>query len=140
MQNVGLTASTAVIVTPLYAAPELFSGEGPTEKVDIWSFGMILYEILFGESVFPADATLWQMPELVKSFRPKIDQKHCGFILKVVIERCWSVNPEDRPTINDLEDAFRQLNFDFFNGAEPAVDSTAVGAYLSVLGRVKRIS
>jgi hypothetical protein len=133
MVNCGLTASTAAVMTPLYGAPELFEMQRPTEKVDIWSFGLILYEILFGETVFPATANLMQMPKLLESYRPKLDSKGCGFLLKMIIEKCWSVKPADRPTIEELESGFQGMGFNFFNGVEPAVDASAVGAYLSGL-------
>jgi serine/threonine protein kinase len=34
-------------------APEILDGERRTKKVDVFAFGLILYEILVGKSVFP---------------------------------------------------------------------------------------
>jgi serine/threonine protein kinase len=40
--------------TPLYMAPEIILlGQPPTTKVDVFAFGLILYEILVGRAVFP---------------------------------------------------------------------------------------
>lgn len=38
--------------TPLYMAPQLLYQKVYTDKCDIWSFGLILFEILFGYSPF----------------------------------------------------------------------------------------
>jgi serine/threonine protein kinase len=39
-----------------YAAPECLRGVAPTKKIDIFSFRLILYLLLVGESVFPKSA------------------------------------------------------------------------------------
>ena len=38
--------------TLYYRAPEMFSGGGYNEKVDIWSFGSVMFESLFGITPF----------------------------------------------------------------------------------------
>lgn len=38
--------------TAAYVAPELIRGEPSSEKVDIWSFGIILWELLTGEEPY----------------------------------------------------------------------------------------
>lgn len=44
---------TAGAATPLYGAPEVyFRGYNYDAKCDVWSAGLILYEILTGEKVF----------------------------------------------------------------------------------------
>jgi serine/threonine protein kinase len=42
-----------------YAAPEQFRDEGTTNKVDIFSFASILYEIYVGSAVFPVGSALF---------------------------------------------------------------------------------
>ena len=38
--------------TPLYLSPELIKGSPYDEKVDIWAVGVLLYELLLGDSPF----------------------------------------------------------------------------------------
>jgi len=41
-----------VLGTPLYMAPELVKQQKYTEKVDVWSLGVIVYQLLSGITPF----------------------------------------------------------------------------------------
>lgn len=43
---------TTICGSPLYMAPELYKQESYTESIDIWSLGIILYELVFGYHPF----------------------------------------------------------------------------------------
>ena len=43
---------TLVLGSPLYMAPELVSNKPYTEKVDVWSLGVITYQLLSGKTPF----------------------------------------------------------------------------------------
>lgn len=47
--NERLTASGAILGTPLYLAPELLTGNAPDPRSDLYSLGMVLYEAWGGE-------------------------------------------------------------------------------------------
>ena len=47
---------TLVLGSPLYMAPELVNRQRYTEKVDVWSLGVITYQLLSGKTPFEANS------------------------------------------------------------------------------------
>eukprot|EP00026_Physarum_polycephalum_P004115 Phypoly_transcript_04132.p1 GENE.Phypoly_transcript_04132~~Phypoly_transcript_04132.p1 ORF type:complete len:456 (+),score=61.36 Phypoly_transcript_04132:562-1929(+) len=47
----------SVVGSPEYMAPEMLSGDGYDERVDLWALGCCLYEFLAGQTPFAADDT-----------------------------------------------------------------------------------
>lgn len=51
----GLTQTGGVIGTPKYLSPEQLEGGGASQQTDIWSLGVLLYEMLTGHMPFQGD-------------------------------------------------------------------------------------
>ena len=51
------TATSSVVGTPPYMAPEIWEGQGTTRQADVYALGCILYEMLIGEKLFSEDTT-----------------------------------------------------------------------------------
>ncbi|EAX97485.1 TKL family protein kinase [Trichomonas vaginalis G3] len=91
--------ATRDVGTPHWMAPEIYSNAGTyTNKVDVYSYGIILWEMLAESAPFnkmsPAQImfTVCQKKE-----RPAIPHDSPKF-LKSLIERCWNQDPEKRPS------------------------------------------
>nr|XP_020479276.1 leucine-rich repeat serine/threonine-protein kinase 1 [Monopterus albus] len=85
--------------TPGYQAPEIRPGIVYDEKVDMFSYGMVLYELLSGQRPALGNHQLQIAKKLSKGIRPVLGspeevQFHC---LQRLLTECWDTKPEKRP-------------------------------------------
>jgi serine/threonine protein kinase len=113
---------TTGIGTVNYAAPEQFQNEEDiTNKIDVFSFGLILYEILIGSAVFPSSMYPFPiMRRVLNGDMPSIPER-CGPFMQRLIHRCWSMNPQSRPSFDDIFVELQSNDFRIFPGADPRV-------------------
>ncbi|XP_058771147.1 serine/threonine-protein kinase PCRK1-like isoform X1 [Vicia villosa] len=122
----GLThVSTAVVGTMGYAAPEYIQTGRLTSKIDVWSYGVFLYELITGRR--PLDRNRpkgeqklldWIRPYLsdVKKFQiildPRLERKHFSKSaqkLALVANRCLVRNPKNRPKMSEVLEMVNQI-------------------------------
>jgi serine/threonine protein kinase len=116
------------IGTPLYMAPELYEQEGYSEKVDVYSFALILYEIVVGRQVFSSSLTLPQLAlKVAKGGRaeipPDVDK-----LVADLIQRGWSASPAERPSFRAIYEDLRAHEFCIARGA---FESRKVASYVN---------
>ena len=98
---------TLVLGSPLYMAPELVNRQPYTEKVDVWSLGVIVYQLLSGRTPFESDS--------IKKIDYNINHKKVTFETtkrenwsdvspeaKQFIGRCLERDPTKRPSVREL--------------------------------------
>ena len=74
-ENTDLNPLTTGVGTPVYAAPEILNRISDyTEKVDLWSLGMVLFEMLFGKCIFENAENLDHLKELQLQTETLIDK------------------------------------------------------------------
>lgn len=90
--------------TPLNMAPEIFNNGKYTNKCDIWSFGVILYEMLFGNPPFlPEKKTIDNLINLVNT-KPVVFPESVQISLEAedLISKCLQKNPDKRISAKQL--------------------------------------
>jgi serine/threonine protein kinase len=112
--------------TPVYKAPELDGTVCPTKECDIFSFGLVLFEILAGQYVFPRTVSAQELSELhAQSWRPPIPDS-LNLQIQDMIKACWAKDPRERPSCNDLLAILELADYPFY----PDVDVGAVRAFV----------
>ena len=103
-----------------YMAPEVINGNEFNTKADVYSFGILMYEVVGGCVAYHDEISTLSpfkfQENVLKGHRPKFNfpiKKG----LKTMIKKCWSHNPEERPTFCEIfnklslsqDDSFFQL-------------------------------
>ncbi len=106
----GLTRPGEILGDLRYLSPEQMRGEAPSEGTDVFSLGVLGYEILTGRGPFPSKpGRSTPLPDLnaspipLPSLRPDVDPQLAG-----LLERCLSRQPAKRPSAAFLADALTQ--------------------------------
>ncbi|TYI31014.1 hypothetical protein ES332_A05G424700v1 [Gossypium tomentosum] len=98
-----------------YVAPEVYRNEEYDTKVDVFSFALILQEMIEGFPPFHAQQEYEVPKAYVENERPpfRAPAKCYAYGLRDLIEECWSEEPFRRPTfrqiITRLDDINNQL-------------------------------
>ncbi|RUS78293.1 hypothetical protein EGW08_013957 [Elysia chlorotica] len=113
-----------------WMAPEVFEGSNYSEKCDVFSWGIILWEVLtrrkpFNELNGPAFAIMWAVhtgkrpPPIQNLPKP----------LEILMTRCWSGNPSERPSMVEVVRVMTTIYQFFQGGDEPLVISRSSGSW-----------
>ena len=95
------TASGMVSGTPAYMSPEQARGDQTDRRTDIYSLGIVLYEMLAGRVPFEADSTLSVIYKQINDPPPPIPG--ISPAVQKVIDRALAKNPEGRyPTARNM--------------------------------------
>ena len=102
-----LTKETSTLGTIHYMSPEQIQGQQVDQRSDIWSLGVVIYELLTGEVPFNGEYEQAVTYGIVnENIKPVIDKNTPEELIRI-IEKCLTKNPADRyqnadEIINDL--------------------------------------
>lgn len=82
-----------------YSCPEIVRNQPYTEKADIWSLGVILYELATLNAPFTGENPLAIARKIVEEDYVPLSQKEFSPLFVKVVRECMTVLPEKRPDI-----------------------------------------
>ena len=98
------TQMGVILGTAAYMAPEQARGGSVDKRADIWAFGVVLYEMLTGRSLFAGDTVSDTLAGVLKS---EIDWSQLPAAtppaIRMLLRRCLERNPKNR--LRDIGDA-----------------------------------
>lgn len=98
LREVGLTATGALVGTPLYLAPELWCGAPASTRSDIYAIGVLLHELLVGRAPH-AGSTAGELARTVQTPAESIATRVAGLPSRFaeLVDACLALAPERRP-------------------------------------------
>ncbi len=92
-----LTATQDLVGTPLYMAPEQFLGKPPDIRVDLYSLGILMYELLSGARPWAEEPDgLKSLLKLKEKGSPSIDDLQVSEELRVAVSKTLEPAPSER--------------------------------------------
>jgi len=127
--TLGATIQGVILGTAAYMAPEQARGGAADKRADIWAFGVVLFEMLTGRSMFAADTVSDTLAGVLRA-EIDLDELPAGTppAIRRLLRRCLERNAKNR--LHDIADA-RIVIDDVLMGraeGEPAAAPSAVPA------------
>ncbi|PVD27091.1 hypothetical protein C0Q70_12242 [Pomacea canaliculata] len=112
-----------------WMAPESLVENVYNTKTDVWSYGVLVWEILhFGMTPWPRLGPQ-EVLESVHTGKRMPPPPHCSKIIYGLMMKCWMANPEDRPTYDAILESLSHM----VTEAEAHVVYAHLPAYLQSL-------
>lgn len=97
--------ANSVVGSPVYMAPEIQFGQAYTSAVDIWSLGIILYEMIVNQTPFPGSKTRMDIVDSLRQSRGRLELPASVTVspdLRSLIPRLLTLDPNKRMTMEEL--------------------------------------
>jgi serine/threonine protein kinase len=116
-----------------YQAPEIYAQDNYDLSIDLFAFGLVLYEILSLHPVFPADLA---PPQVMKKLaKPELPEIPGDWTLRVrqILQSCWRKDPARRPSFDKIAFMLSEGDFQIL----PEVDGDAVQALVDQVDKIE---
>ena len=122
-----LTGEGRILGTVAYMSPEQAEGKNVDQRSDVFSLGVMLYEMASGERPFKGDTAMSTLTSIIRDTpRPVSELKQeLPSDFARIVRRCLAKDPEDRyQTAKDLRNDLRGLREDLGSGERASVASS----------------
>ena len=128
------TLAGVILGTAAYMSPEQASGKGVDKRGDVWSFGVVLFEMLTGQSLFTGETASEVMASVIKE-EPAWERlpADCPPAIARLLRRCLRKRPRER--LQDIGDARLEIQ-EVRSGA--AVEAGESGGDVEAIRRSER--
>jgi len=105
------TAVGVVMGTPAYISPEQIEGRGVQASSDLFSLGVVMYEMATGRRPFQGDTEAVVMSSILRDTPPPASQVKTGLPKAIddLIARCLDKNSTRRPSARTVTEELRRL-------------------------------
>lgn len=106
--DVGIAKPAEIITgtvagTYVYMAPEVYDSKKYNEKVDIYSLGIILWEIWYGKRGYQWPENVAEFFHSLKEGNRPVNEESNEPPWNHLMKQCWSGNPENRPAAKECK-------------------------------------
>ncbi|KAI8439551.1 hypothetical protein MSG28_013295 [Choristoneura fumiferana] len=104
-----------------WMAPEVFEGSSYTEKCDVFSWGIILWEVLSRRKPFEEGGSAFQIMWAVHTGQRPHLIEGCPEPIEQLMTQCWHKVPAERPSMAKVVEIMAALS-EFFPGADTPIN------------------
>jgi len=126
-----LTIQGTVVGTVNYMSPEQAEGKKVDGRSDIFSFGIVLYEMVTGRCAFPGESMIATMTAILRD--PVVPIRELAPLVPMqltqIIDRCLAKNREERwQSMEEVRVELERLKLQYDTGANPTAVMAAPAA------------
>lgn len=139
-QTLPLAEKSALITAPQYVPPELVEGKPLRPSSDIYSFGLLLFEMISGRKAFDGPTPLANLQQQLYSPTPALTDLVANLPVGVdaLIQKATSKQPDDRfPSVDAMLQALDALPRHERTSTQPLEQKTAVSLSPNQIQRLK---
>lgn len=112
--DVGLAKPAEIITgsvagTYTYMAPEVYDSKKYNEKADIYSLGIILWEMWYGKRGYRWPRSVEEFFRSLKEGNRPVNEEGNEPPWNHLMKQCWSGDPENRPTTKDCKSEIERV-------------------------------
>jgi hypothetical protein len=78
-----------------------------------------MYEILTGKAAFPSSGFVFPIvKQILRGKMPAVPDE-CGSLMQRLIQKCWTMDPGKRPSVEEILREFKSAKFQIVPDADP---------------------